>query len=370
MRNGTKIWEKHYSMNAPDLPQSQYRIARDVAREIGQNNLPVDALATANYEAYQAYLTGRHYLGKGSSKDLEKAVENFKLATVKDASFADAHSAMAVAHILQGLDLYANKGLSASRQSFPAAGERARRALELDPHSDEALAALAFVNYRYEYDWANAEQNFKRAIELNPNNLRAHRWYGEFLHRIGRFDAGFAEQKTALALNPNSARILNEMAWGAYLAHRFDEAVSYAESARRIDKTNAAALYNAIEIYEQKGDYAKANTIWTEAMIVEEANRKWIAEVETSFQKNGYRGFAQAKTDWLENMSEKDYVYPTDLAKGYIALGKNDEAVEWLAKGVETRVPDMLSIKYAPAFDSLKTDTRFQAILARMNFPN
>ncbi|MEO8071977.1 MAG: hypothetical protein ABI686_01905 [Acidobacteriota bacterium] len=205
---------------------------------------------------------------------------------------------------------------------------------------------------------------------MTKDVLPGKRWYGEFLHRIGRFDAGFAEQKTALALNPNSARILNEMAWGAYLAHRFDEAVSYAESARRIDKNNAFALYNASEIYELKGDHTKAFELWKEAMIREEANRKWISNLEESFKKDGSRGFVRAKIEWLENLREKDYIFPTDLAKGYAALGENEKAVEWLEKGIEGRVPDMLSIKYAPAFDSLKTDTRFQAILARMNFPN
>lgn len=369
LRSGRQIWEKHYSMNAPDLPELQYRIARDVAREIGGNKNKTDTLATANYEAYQAYLAGRHFLGKGSSKDLEKAVENFTAATVKDSSFADAHSGLAVAHIIQGLNLYASEGLNASRQSFPAAGERAKRALELDPHSDEALAALAFVNYRYEYDWQRAEENFKRAIELNSNNTRAHRWYGEFLHRSGRFDAGLVEQKTALALNPNSARILNEMAWGFYLAHRFDEAVSYAENARKIDNTSAAALYNASEIYENKGDYEKAFEFWHEAMTIEEANRKWIANLEDSFKKDASRGFIKAKIEWLENLTEKDYIYPTDLAKGYAALGEKDEAIEWLEKGVEARVPDILSIKYAPAFDNLRDDAHFQKIIEKMNFP-
>ncbi len=370
LRNGRQIWQKNYSMNAPELPELQYRIARDVAREIGQNKQSQNALATANFEAYQAYLGGRHFLGKGSSKDLEKAVENFTAATVKDSSFADAYAGLAVAHIVQGLNLYASEGLNASRQSFPAAGERAKRALELDASSDEALAALGFVNYRYEYDWQRAEENFKRAIELNPNNTRAHRWYGEFLHRSGRFDAGLAAQKTALALNPNSARILNEMAWGVYLAHRFDEAVSYAENALKIDKINAAALYNASEIHENKGDYEKAFALWHEAMIIEEANRKWIANLEESYKKDGSRGFIRAKIEWLEDLTEKDYIYPTDLAKGYAALGENEKAVEWLKKGVEARVPDILSIKYAPAFDSIRADARFQAILAKMNFPN
>lgn len=176
-------------------------------------------------------------------------------------------------------------------------------------------------------------------------------------------------QKNALALEPDSARILNEIAWGNYLAHYFDEAVNHMETAHSIDKNNAAALYNASEIYEHKKDYAQAAALWKEAMIIEEANRKWIANLEESFQKDGYRGFVRAKTDWLENLTEKDYVYPTDLAKGYAALGEKDKAFEWLEKAVEARIPDVLSIKYAPAFDNLRDDTRFQKIVKKMNFP-
>ncbi len=176
-------------------------------------------------------------------------------------------------------------------------------------------------------------------------------------------------QKNALALEPDSARILNEIAWGNYLAHHFDEAVNHMETAHSIDKNNAVALYNASEIYEYKKDYAQAAALWKEAMIIEEANRKWIANLEESFQKVGYRGFVRAKTDWLENLTEKDYVYPTDLAKGYAALGEKDKAFEWLEKAVEARIPDVLSIKYAPAFDNLRDDTRFQKIVKKMNFP-
>ncbi len=370
LRTGAKIWEKRYWMNVQNLPESQYLIARDAAREIGQSKQLQSPVATANFEAYQGYLAGRHFLDEGSSKDLAKAVEYFTAATVKDSSFADAYSGLAVAHIVQGLDLYASKGLNASRQSFPAAAERAKRALELDPQSGEAFAALAFVNYRYEYNWTAAEQNFKRAINLNPNNILAHRWYGGCLHRGGRSDDGLREQKTALALAPNSARILNEMAWGAYLAHRFDEAVGYADNAQKIDETNAAGLYNASEIYENKGDFVKAFELWRDAMIIEEANPKWIANLEESFKKDGSRGFIKAKTEWLENLAEKDYIFPTDLAKCYIALGEKEKAVGWLEKGVEARVPDILSIKYAPAFDSVRNDARFQAVLAKMNFPN
>lgn len=308
-------------------------------------------------------------MNKGTTRDYERAIENFKNAVAKDSFFADAHSGLATAHVLHGQNLYAAKGLSASRESFPAAKQAAVRTLEIDPNSDEALAALAYLNNRVEYDWKSAEANFKRAVEINPNNAAAHRWFGAFLHESGRFEEGFVAQKNALALEPNSARILNEIAWGNYLARRFDEAVKYAEAARAIDKTNAAALYNASEIYENKKDYPQAVALWSEAMTVEEANGKWIARLEQSFQTGGYRGFVEAKTAWLENLTEKDYVYPTDLAKGYAALGEKDKAFEWLRRAVEARVPDVLSIKYAPAFDNLRADARFQKIVEKMNFP-
>ena len=369
LRTGTSLWEKLYSLKSADFSASQYRLARDIARQIGKDKETANTFAAANFEAYQAYLAARHHLGRQSTKDYEKAVENFKLATAKDASFADAHSGLATTYVLKGLNLYAAYGLSASIESFPAAQRSAERALQLNPNSDEALAALAFINYRYEYDWESAEDNFRRAIEINPNNSLANRWFGEFLHKAGRFDEGFAVQKNALALSPASAQIFNDMAWGGYLAGRLEEAAEYVENALSIDKTKASALYNASEIYEHKADYDKAVALWKEAMKIESANIRWIDNLEESFQKEGYRGFLEAKTAWLEDLIEKDYVYPTDLAKGYAALGENDLAIEWLEKGIEARIPDILSIKYAAAFDSIKTDTRFQEILIKMNFP-
>ncbi|MDQ3130160.1 MAG: winged helix-turn-helix domain-containing protein [Acidobacteriota bacterium] len=367
--SGAIVWEKRYALNPQNLAESQYRVASDIARELGKNKEIQNPAAAVGYEAYQTYLLARHQLGKRTTKDYEKAIENFTNAALKDTSFADAHAGLATAHVLHGQNVYAAKGLSAFGASFPAAKQSAVRALEINPNSDEALAALAFVNYRSEYDWANAETNFKRAAAINPNNVAAHRWYGEFLHVTGRFEEGFAAQKNALALQPDSARILNEIAWGNYLARHFDEAVKYVEAAQIVDKNNAAALYNASEIYEHKKDYATAAALWKEAMIVEEANRKWIASLEESFQKDGYPGFVRAKTAWLENLTEKDYVYPTDLAKGCAALGEKDKAFAWLEKAVEARIPDVLSIKYAPAFDNLRDDARFQKIVGQMNFP-
>ncbi len=368
-RAGEIVWEKRYALNRKNLAETQYRVARDIAEEFGGKKEVRNPAAAVNYEAYQSYLLARHHLGKATTKDYERAIENFTDAVAKNASFADAYSGLSTARVLEGQNLYAAKGLSASRESFPAAKRAAVRALEIDPNSDEALAALAFVNYRAEYDWRSAEANFKRAVEINPNNVAAHRWFGAFLHDSGRFEEGFVAQKNALALEPNSARILNEIAWGNYLARRFDEAVKYAERARAIDKTNAAALYNASEIYENKKDYRQAVALWSEAMTIEEANGKWIARLEESFQTDGYRGFVRAKTDWLENLVEKDYVYPTDLAKGYAALDRKDKAFEWLERAVEAGVPDVLSIKYAPAFDNLRDDARFQKIVEKMNFP-
>lgn len=369
LRNKKIVWEKNYSIKAQDYLKSHFQISMDIARELGNPKQIQNSAARTNYETYQLYLLARHHLNKRSTKDYEKAVENFKQAAIQDASFTDAYSGLAIAHILHGLNLYAGFGLSASRQSFSLANEAADQALKLDSNADEALTARAFINYRYKYNWRNAEADFNQAIAINPNNVLARHWYGEFLHKIGRFDEGFAQQKAALALEPHSARILEKIAQGYYLAHHFDEAVSYGKDALFIEKDNAALLYNISEIYEQKGDYKEAADMWKQAMILEEANAKWVKALEKSTQSNGYRGFARAKVEWLESLIENDYVYPTDLAKGYAALGEKDKAFGWLDKAIEARVPDLLSIGYSPAFDSLRGDPRFPAVLKQINFP-
>lgn len=367
--SGALLWQKRYALDRRNLAESQYRVANDIARELGKNREIQNPAAAVGYEAYQSYLLARHHLDKRTTKDYEAAIKNFTGAIAKDSAFADAHAGLATTHVLHGQNIYAARGLSAFGESFPAAKRSAVRALEINPNSDEALAVLALVNYRFEYNWKNAETNFKRAIEINSNNVLAHRWYGEFLHHVGRFEEGFVVQKKALALEPNSTLILGETARGNYLARHFDEAAKNIKAALSIDKDNAAALYKASEIYEQKKDYTQAAALWHNAMIVEEANPKSIAHLEESFQKAGYHGFVRAKTDWLENLTEIDYVYPTDLAKGYTALGEKDKAFEWLEKAVEARVPDILIIKYAPAFDSLRDDARFQKIFGQINFP-
>lgn len=150
----------------------------------------------------------------------------------------------------------------------------------------------------------------------------------------------------------------------------FDEAAVYSQKSLYIDKSNAATLYNLSEIYEQKGNIKEAVELWKEAMVIEAAARHYIADIEKSYQTDGHQGFVRAKTNWLEDLIEKDYVYPTDLAKFYAVFGDKDKAINWIEKGIEARVPDILSIKYAPAFDNLKNDEHYQAILTKMNFPN
>lgn len=318
----------------------------------------------------QVYLSARRRLSNSSTEERKKCVEEFVQATVSNPNFAPAYSGLATAHILHGNNIYGELGLNAAGKSFPTARESANQALRLDPESDEALAALAFLKYNFEYNWTAAEENFKRALKINPNNVLAMRWYAEMLHKSGRFEQGFSEQRRALLLAPDSPEILNEMAWGAYLARDFAAAIDYVEKAHaKNNSEKAAALYNASEIYEQKGDSAGAFALWKQAMTLESANRKWIQNLETSFNQDGAAGFVRAKTEWLENLSEKDYVYPTDLAKCYTALGKNDKALESLEKAVKAHAPDVASVKYAAAFDKLRGDQRFQKILQQLNYP-
>ena len=328
-----------------------------------------ESVTTNDPEAREFYLQGKKFLAKTGSKDFEKAIETFTAAVVKDASFVEARSALATAHVKHGLALYSARGLSASRRSFPLAKESALETLKIKPDSDEALAALAFVNSHYEYDWQTAEANFRRTLEINPKNILAHRWFGEFLHQTGRFDESFDEQQKALALAPDSAQILGEIAWGNYLARRFDEAETYSKKPLKADNTHAATLYNLSEINEQKGNLKEAVELWKKAMMNEAAARRWIANVEQKFQTNGRAGFVRAKAEWLEDLIGKDYIYPTDLAKCYAVLGDGEKAVGWLEKGIEAKVPDLLSVKQAPAFDALKNDERYQRILEKMNFP-
>src|SRR5438445_1620691 len=220
------LWKQTYNKTMTNLVALQNDIARDVADKLkvrlsGADEQKLAKNYTDNPEAYQLYLKGRFYWNKRTPQDIQKSIEYFDQAITLDPNYALAHAGLADAYAL--LPVYGN--LPAG-ESLPKAREAALKALSLDDRLAEAHTALGDVLNYYEYDFAGAEREYKRAIELNPNYATAHQWYGELLTHLGRHEESLAEMRRALQIDPLSL-IINRAYGESYLfARRYDEAIA------------------------------------------------------------------------------------------------------------------------------------------------
>ena len=202
---GSQLWGEQYNRKLADILAVQEDISREISEKLrlrltGEEKTRLTKRPTENMEAYDLYLQGRYYWNKRTEEGFNKAIEHFNQAIEKDPNYALAHAGLADSYIVRG-----NFSLLPPKEAYGKAREAAAKALELDDSLGEAHNALAAVKENYEWDWPGAEQEYKRAIELNPGYGTAHQWYGELLSgELGRHEEALAEIKRAQQLDPLS----------------------------------------------------------------------------------------------------------------------------------------------------------------------
>jgi tetratricopeptide (TPR) repeat protein len=210
-KTGNQIWGEQYNRKFTDIVSLQNEIAREVSNKLRQKLSGADEQKLVksypvSSEAYELYLQGQYHWNKRTEEGINKAIEFFQRAIEKDPKYALAYVGLASSYIVQPI--------LPPREANPKAKAAALKALEIDESLGEGHAVLANVSFYYEYDWKNAEREYKRAIELSPNYPTLHHWYGDSLAFVGRFDESFAEYKRALGLDPLSS--LSVLIWDWY----------------------------------------------------------------------------------------------------------------------------------------------------------
>jgi len=206
------LWAKSYERDSRDVLAMQDEIAQAIAKEINVELTPNEHARFANSrkvnpEAHDAYLKGRYYLSSYTEERITKAIEQFQDTIKLDPNFALSYTGLADAYT------YGADYNFLATEVMPKAKAAAEKALQLDDSLAEAHTSLAFINWQYDFDWAAAEREVRRAIELNPNYSEAHHRYGYILTLQGRFEEGSAEMKRAVELDPLSAAILSDSSW-------------------------------------------------------------------------------------------------------------------------------------------------------------
>jgi TolB-like protein/DNA-binding winged helix-turn-helix (wHTH) protein/Tfp pilus assembly protein PilF len=361
------LWAETYERNLRDVLSLQSEVARAITNEIQIKVTPQEQarLASArsvNPEAYQLYLKGRYYAGRGTKEGLEMGVQYFNQAIAADPSYALAYDGLADDYWL------ADEWTLSPRDAIPKAKEAAKKALELDDTLAEAHASLAVVNAFYDWDWAAAESEFKRSIELKPNYALAHELYGWYLALIGRTNEGIAESERSVELDPLSPEANSYLGYVLWVAHRNLQAIEQLRKTTDLDP-NYWFAYEVLGLaYERQGQFPEAIAELQKAVRLAGIIAEPTVGLARVYAVSGNRAEAQKLLETLKERSKETYVSPYLIAMICARLGERDQALAWLERAYQARSMFMIGLKLDPSFDSLRSDPRFQDLLRRMNF--
>ena len=361
------LWAKSYERDLGDALALQDEVARAIADEIRVKVTPeqqsrLSSSRHVNPEAHDAYLRGLFYWNKRGRADLEKAIGYFNQAIILDPNYALPYAGIAQSYIpltyfgyVRGDDVRSMVATALTR------------ALELDDSLAEAHTALGSAKHFYEYDWAGAEREFRRAIELNPNYATAHQWYAQMLGCEGRGEEALAEHKHALALDPFSLIIISGTGHRFYRLRRYDEAVEALKNAVEMDDNFASTHWNLGLVYAQQKDFPAAIKELQKADALLQSNALTLGALGYTYAASGDTIRAGTVLLRLENQAKHQYVDPEAYALVYVGLGNKDRAFQWLNRAIDDRQGWVTFIKAEPLLDNLRSDPRFDDLLRRMN---
>ncbi|HEV2195526.1 MAG TPA: winged helix-turn-helix domain-containing protein [Candidatus Acidoferrum sp.] len=357
------IWARSYERDLRSVLALQGEIARDIVGEVRANLRPTSSARQVNPESYEAYLRGRHDLNNATSEaELESSISNFRLAIAKDPQSGLAYSGLAVAYAALA-DFY-----RAPKEVMPKAKDAATDALHLDETLSEAHDALGWVEFAYEWNWPLAEQHLKRALELNPYNALAHDHYAYFLASLRGRDEAFAENQLARELDPFSLAVLADSSFYFYMGRQYDRAIDQGQKALQLDpRCYTCRTYVALSEV-QKGQFREATQEIGPVKFPEAAPID-VATTVSILALAGETTRARSLEKSLQVQMTQRYICPYEVATGYTALGKKDDAFKWLQKSYEARSICVIWLNSEPRFDPLRSDPRFAALVRQVGLP-
>ncbi len=357
------LWSNSYERDLRDVFVLQAEVARRIAEEIRVTLTPHDKALLARVrhsdpEAFRAYSNGRVFWNKRDQQDLKKAIGFFQLAIDRDPNYALAYDGLADSWLPLGW-----YGFLPPSDTFPRARAAIAKALSLDDSMAEAHTSLAFVNVYYNRDWAGAEREFRRAIELNPNYANGHHWYGEYLSLVGRHAEAIAESQRARELDPLS-NIINAWVSSRYFfAGQYDKAIEEGRNAVQIDPDFGPARLVLGQAYEQKGMLAEAIAELRKASILAGGGSMYAASLAHALALGGKRAEASRILQDLNREAAGRFISSYDLAIASVGLGDKNKTFELLEAAVREGSPRAAFLGVDPRFAEVRSDPRFSGLL-------
>ncbi len=361
--DGAWLWTEKFDESSGDLFLVQDRVSAEAARllagELTQTERSKLAKRyTQNGEAYHLYLKGRYFWNKRTPDAMRQALSYFNEAIKRDPAYALAYAGLADCY-----NLSSEYGSLAPRESYAKGKAAALRALELDGSLAEAHTALAFAHFNHDWDWAGAEREYRRAIELNPSYATAHHWYSVSLAAAGRFDEAYGEARRAIEIDPLSLIINANLGWLLYLGRRYDESENQLKSTLALDENFVGPRYYLASVYREQGRYAEAIAEYERVLMIPAAADRTTGLAYT-YAITGEDKKARKLLDGLRK--QPLYLNDYNMAVVHAGLGEKDGAFRWLERAFDNRSWWLAYLKVDPLLDPIRDDARFPELMRRV----
>jgi len=362
------VWAETYDRDLRDVLALQADVARAIAVQIRgklSSSPQLHGASPLNPEAYELYLKGRYSRDEGTEDGLKLAFEYFRQALERDPQYAPAYAGLADSYAR--LPFYSE---TCPEEAFPKAKAAATKALQLDQTLAEAHASMAYVKTYYDWDWAGAEAEFRRGLELNPNYADVHHSYSRFLASLGRVAEARAELKRAQELDPLSLLVQANAGVISYFGREYDQAIQELQKIKELNPKFPVPYWGIGLCYEQKGMYQEAVDQLQKGIAVSGGRgANSIASLAHAYGLAGQHGEAQKILAELEKRSKKTYVSSYQIALVYLGLRQNDKAMKQLENAYQEHSTLLTYLKMDPRFDPLRSDPRFRDLLHRVGLP-
>jgi tetratricopeptide (TPR) repeat protein len=369
VEDGRSLWAGKFDQEFTDIFAVEDSISEKVTAALalkltGNNRERLKRRYTENTAAYNLYLKGRYYWNKRTEEALKKAIECFNEAIQIDPKYALPHAGMSDCYTKLG-----DVGVTAMlpKDAFARARAAALRALNIDNSLADVHASLGHIDM-HQLRWVDAEKDFKRAVELNPNYATAHHWYAYYMAFNRRFDEALEKIEVALELDPLSLPIADSVGEFLYFARRYDEAIAHFRKTLEMDANFLPSRLNLGRAYEQRGMFREAETQFVKARQIAGESIDAVAALGHSYAISGNTEAALGVLAQLSELSKERYVSPYEIALIQTALGETEKAFQSLEKAYDECAEWMIYTNVDPRLDPLRRDARFANLMRRIGF--
>jgi len=368
VKDNSHIWGNQYERKLSDILALQSDISKEISNQLkitltGDQQRALVEHPTENANAYKLYLQGLFYWNKRTKEGFEKAIEYYQQAISKDPSYALAYAGLASVYAVQG-----SYFLIPTKESVEKARAMALKALQFDDRLAEAHTVLAALNEN-EWKWEDAEREYKRAIDLNPNYATAHQWYGEFLCAMRRFDEGNAHQKRAIEIDPLSPITYLSAGHVLMAQKRYDEATKMVIKSMEIDPAFPRGIALRAQISFLTGKPQEALKDMCAVVALSDSSDWYVAYLGNMLGLMGNRVEATTLLRTLLERQKSRYVDPSLIALVYIGLEEKDQVFQWLDKAYEVHSNPLEYLLIDPSYDPIRSDPRFSVLVKKIGLP-